>query len=281
VRSDGLVGALDVGGTHVAAGRVHMATARVEPGTRSALAPGAGRDELVGAIVEAAKGVAAGASALGVAVPGPFDYEAGISAITHKLGALHGVDLRRELATGLGLEPRAVVFLNDAAAFLLGEWWAGAARGHARAVGITLGSGLGSAFLADGRIVAGQGELYTLPFRGAPVEQTISRGAILAHYGSDGLDVEQIAAFARGGEVRARRLFEQLGDDLAEFLAPPLHAFEASCLVVGGSIAGAWDLLADRLRSGLGADGLVVRRAAHLEDAALLGAALYATGREL
>jgi glucokinase len=256
-----------------------MATARIERGTRTPLAAGAGRDELVGAIVEAAKDVAAGASALGVAVPGPFDYEAGISAITHKLGALHGVDLRRELATALVLEPRAVAFLNDAAAFLLGEWWAGAARGHVRAVGITLGTGLGSAFLEDGRIVAGQGELYTRPFRGAPVEQAISRGAILGRYGSDGLDVEQIAALARGGEARARRLFEQLADDLAEFLAPPLRAFEASCLVIGGSIAGAWDLLEDPLRAGLERNGLVVRRAAHLEDAALLGAALYATER--
>jgi glucokinase len=278
VRSVGVVGALDVGGTHVTAGRVHMATARVEGGPRSPLAAGARREELVGTIVDAAKAVAAGASALGVAVPGPFDYEAGVSAIEHKLGALHGVDLRRELATALGLEPRAVAFLNDAAAFLLGEWWAGAARGQARAVGITLGSGLGSAFLADGRIVTGQGELYTLAFRGAPVEQTISRGAILARYGSDGLDVEQIAALARSGEVRARRLFELLADDLAEFLTPPLRAFEASCVVVGGSIAGAWDLVADRLRSGLG-EGLVVRRAARLADAALLGAALYAAER--
>ena len=280
MRPDGVVGALDVGGTHVAAGRVRMATASVERGTRTPLAAGAGRDELVGAITEAAQAVTADASALGVAVPGPFDYEAGVSAITHKLGALHGVDLRQELATALGLEPRAVAFLNDAAAFLLGEWWAGAARGHARAVGITLGSGLGSAFLEDGRIVAGQGELYTLPFRGAPVEQAISRDAILARYGSEGLDVEQIAALGRGGDTRARQLFEQLAADLAEFLDPPLRVFDPSCLVIGGSIAGAWDLLEDRLRSGL-RDVLVVQRAAHLEDAALLGAALYATERAL
>ena len=44
-------------------------------------------------------------------------------------------------------------FLNDAAAYLLGEVGAGAARGVPRAVGITLGTGIGSAFAVNGQIV--------------------------------------------------------------------------------------------------------------------------------
>src|SRR5688572_21060975 len=91
-----------------------------------------------------------GAQSLGVAVPGPFDYERGISLVRHKLLELHGVDLRSELAAALGFAPSSIRFLNDAAAFALGEWWVGAARGHRRAVGITLGTGLGSAFLDAG-----------------------------------------------------------------------------------------------------------------------------------
>lgn len=35
---------------------------------------------------------------------------------------------------------------------LQSEWTAGAAQGHHRAVGVTLGTGVGSAFLADGRL---------------------------------------------------------------------------------------------------------------------------------
>jgi glucokinase len=264
-----------------------MATASVERGGRTPLASGAGREEVVGVIVDAAKAVAADLGALGVAVPGPFDYERGVSAITHKLGALYGVDLRRELTAALGVGPDAVVFLNDTAAFLLGEGWAGAARGHARAVGITLGTGLGSAFLADGRIVRSGsdvppgGELYTLAFRGAPVEHAISRAALLARYGSEasaGPDVEEIAALARGGDARARHVFEELATNLAAFLDPVLRRFRPSCLVIGGSIAGAWDLLGEGLRSSLDS-GLMVARAEHLEDAPLLGAALAAAAR--
>ncbi len=91
--------------------------------------------------------------ALGFAAPGPFDYANGVSWITHKLGALYGVDLRSSLSDSSAWLPDAITFVNDADAFLLGEWWAGAATGSRRAVGATLGTGLGSAFLLDGRLV--------------------------------------------------------------------------------------------------------------------------------
>jgi len=223
----------------------------------------------------------------GVAAPGPFDYAAGICRVSHKLPGLHGVNLRRELGAALDLTDRgAISFLNDADAFLLGEWWAGAARAHTRAVGITLGTGLGSAFLEAGRIVRSgarvpaNGELYRLPFRGAPVEETISRGALLARYGANseaGIDVEQIAARGRSGERRARNVFRDLAADLAEFLVPPLDAFAPTCLVLGGSIAHAWDLVAPILEQRLAAfRPLVVTRAARIDDAPLLGAARHA-----
>ena len=212
----GVVGALDIGGTHVSAGRVDVASTAVEPESRTSapLPPGGGRAELLAAISEVARSIAAPAiDALGVAVPGPFDYERGVSEITHKLDGLHGVELRAELSAAAALpDAMAIRFVNDAEAFLLGEWWAGAARGHARAVGITLGTGLGSAFIDDGEIVRTGarvppgGELYTRDFRGAPVEETISRAALLARYGvpaDDGVDVEQIAQRALAGEPAA------------------------------------------------------------------------------
>jgi glucokinase len=279
----GVVGALDIGGTHVTAGRVRLSGATVEPGARVRLAYSGG-EPLLERILDAARSVATPETdRFGVAAPGPFDYAAGVCLVSHKLPGLYGVDLRRELAVALGLAGGSVSFINDAEAFLLGEWWAGAARGHARAVGVTLGAGLGSAFLASGRIVrAGPGvpaggELYRLSFRGAPVEKTISRGALLARYGADpdaGPDVQQIAERARAGERRARLVFEELGADLGAFLRPRLEAFRPTCLVVGGSIAHAWELLRPTLVPALADDRrLVVTRAARIDDAPLLGAA--------
>ena len=282
------VGALDIGGTHVTAGRVDVASALVQDRVRNSLPPGGSRADLLEPILRAAKEVTSPETArFGVAAPGPFDYEAGISKITHKLEGLYGVDLRAELGAALGIGGAAAAFLNDTDAFLLGEWWAGAARGHRRAVGITLGTGLGSAFLAGGRIAhAGAGlpaggDLYTLAFRGVPVEETISRSALLARYDADpetGVDVEQVADRARGGDDHARLAFHEFASDLAEFLAAPLLSFGPSCLVVGGSIARAWDLLEAALHAGLASfEALVVVPAARIDDAALLGAARYAS----
>lgn len=280
----GVVGALDIGGTHVAAGRVRLVSATVEPDARVRLEFGSDT-KLLERILEAARSIAtAETRRFGVAVPGPFDYDRGICLVSHKLHGLYGIDVRHELALAVGLSDPAVSFLNDAEAFLLGEWWAGAARGHERALGITLGTGLGSAFLADGRLVRSgpgvpaDGALYMLSFRGRPAEDTISRGALLNRYGSDGRsDVGQIAERARAGELHARRVFEGMAGDLAEFLAAPLEAFSPTCLVVGGSIARAWDLLEPALSSGLAAHRrLSIARAVSIDDAALIGAARHA-----
>ena len=289
------MGALDIGGSHISAGRVDLTGRSVEAHSRLRVPfpVAATRAELLAAIAHAAASIAQpGLSRLGVAVPGPFDYPGGVSKAAHKLHGLCGVDLRSELCGALRLtDPATVRFLNDAHAFLLGEWWAGPVRGHSRAVGVTLGTGLGSAFIEDGRIVHTDprvppgGALWELRFRGAPVEQTISSGALLARsvtLPADQIDVEDVAERARAGERSARRVFEELGQALGEFLAPWLTAFEPSCLVVGGSIARSWELFEASLRAELEPIESVatVTLAEQLDDAPLLGAAwCVASGR--
>ena len=119
------------------------------------------------------------------------------------------------------------------------------------------------------------GELYRVPFRNAPVEERISRRALLARYEADGVEVVEVARRARAGEQRARDAFDALSTDLADFLGPWLATFVPSCLVVGGSIARSWDLL-ERGLSTLEADLAVLTPAEHIDDAALLGAARHA-----
>jgi glucokinase len=288
-----IVGALELGGTHVTVARVSLDRRAVDGTTlrRAELSADASRNSLLRTIRSAAAGAAsAEAQRWGVATPGPFDYERGISTIrgVAKLDALYGVDLRSELATALRVSPRDIRFLNDAAAFLLGEGWAGAARGHDAVMGITLGSGLGSAFLRDGTLrregpgVPPDARLDLLPFRGAPVEEVISRRGLLAAYrrtGQDAFDVIEIAERARAGENAAIGVFSAFGASLGEFLAPVLERFEPSCLVVGGAIARSWSLFADAFRASCPPAARVssVGVAQHLDEAPLLGAARYAT----
>jgi glucokinase len=86
---------------------------------------------------------------------------------------------------------------------------------------------------------------------------------------------------ARAGDGRARRLFDDAFAGLGSALAPWLTRFGATVLVVGGSIAGSWDLVLPPLLGALRRDepslvGLAVRRAAHTETSALIGAASHA-----
>jgi glucokinase len=256
--------ALELGGSHVAAGRVDLEAGSVAR-RHVALPRHASRDELLERI-RAAAVAAAGAQRLGVAAPGPFDYAAGVSRLRHKLAALYGVDLRSELASALGVAPSAIRFLNDADAFVLGEWLTGAARGADRVLGVTLGTGLGSAFLAEGALVAGV-ELYRSSFRGRPVEETISARGIGGR-----VSVAELASRARGGDDDARAALERAGADLGEFLLPHVQRLHAERVVVGGSIARAWDLFSPALRARVPEAML----AANLDDAALVGAAYHA-----
>ncbi len=250
---------------------------------RIGFAPDASRQELLGAIAQMARPVdGPEVDRWAVATPGPFDYERGVCLIRGlgKLEWLYEVDLRVELGA---MVRAAIGFLNDAHAFALGEWWAGAARGHERILGITLGSGVGSAFLERGRLVDSgpsvppAGELYRASFRGVPVEETVSRRALLARHADAGgdprADVEEIAARARGAEERAREEIGRYASDLAEILAQWVAAFSPTCVVVGGGIALAWDLISPPLEGLLHA---AVRPAGRVDDAALLGAARFA-----
>ncbi|MEV6483958.1 ROK family protein [Streptomyces sp. NPDC051576] len=292
-----VVPVLEVGGTHVTAARVDLTTRGLRSG-RSVHEPldGDGSAEhIVSALVRCAAQVSgASAEPWAVALPGPFDYERGIGRYegVGKFDALRGFDLRAALTASLP-GATAVSFWNDADAFALGEWWAGAARGHRRVVGITLGTGVGSCFLHDGRVlrhgpgVAPEGRVHTLRYAGGPLEETVSRRALRRAYarasGASPPDVREIARLARQGDRAAAGVFAETFGALGRVLGPLLAAFEPTVLVVGGAIAGAWDLVSGPLRAGLTEVAparvrrIVITSAQRPAEAPLLGAAYLAT----
>jgi glucokinase len=286
---------LEVGGTHILASRVDPATWRVRPGSahRLPLDSAAAAGPILATLAAAAGTLhLAPGETLAVAIPGPFDYPAGIGHFhgVGKFDSLAGVDVGGELLARLADPPARVAFINDADAFGLGEWLVGAARGYDRAVAITLGTGIGSVFVAgglvvpDGPAVPPGGEVYRLTIGGRPLEDTVSRRAIIAAYreaaptAGAGADVREIAALARGGDEPASRVFNQAFEQLGGALAPWLARFCAQVLVAGGGIAAAWPLIEPPLRRGLGpvAAGLVIARSADPAAAAAAGAAWHA-----
>jgi len=87
-------------------------------------------------------------SGLSVAMPGPFDYEHGVCYIKGlgKYESLYGMDIKQHLADLLAFSPRQVFFRNDAESTVAGEVLAGAGKEFKKVIGVTLGTGFGSAF---------------------------------------------------------------------------------------------------------------------------------------
>lgn len=144
-----------------------------------------------------------------LAMPGPFDYENGISHMQHKLQSLLNFDLKSALAARFRWQPAQLRFVNDAAAFTLGESGAGAGKDYARVAGLTLGTGVGAAFAINNAIadsspgnpegVPPGGEMWNLPYNGATVEDFVSTRFLRRHYQElTGLEAEvsEVAAIA-------------------------------------------------------------------------------------
>jgi glucokinase len=321
---------LEIGGTHVtsalvlhAAGRWSVVAGSVARRDLDAHAPAG---PLLDTLAAAAASVGTSHTRRwGMALPGPFDYATGIARYEHvgKFDQLQGVDVGAGLAARLGTAVKAITFLNDADAFGIGEVALGAAGRSRRAVCITLGTGVGSSFLADGipvktgPDVPPDGSCYLLEHRGRPLEETVSRRAIRRAYaaaaggsgsagrsgsagstavvehsaGASGAgtedpdagtpDVRDIAEACRAGDAVAAAVLENAFAAVGEAAGPYLARFGAEVMVVGGSMAGSWDIVEPAIRKGLAAAApavktLALRKAERSEEAGLVGAAYWA-----
>ena len=216
-----------------------------------------------------------------LAMPGPFDYEKGISWMEHKMPYLYGVNVSQALAGRFGWEPTQVRFLNDAAAYLLGEVGAGAARGVKRVVCFTLGTGVGSGFAVDGKVVTeGKGvppggEIWNVPYEGGIVEDRISTRALKAAYAErkgQEREVASIAHYATGGETAAVEVFEQFGKNLGVAIKKLLADFAPDVAVLGGGIARSAHLFFGEMQAELEGTGIELRIAELGDNAPLAGA---------
>jgi glucokinase len=278
--------ALDVGGTSVK-------SALVAPGGHVLENPSitpvdsSGESENIlntfAQIIRAHLGESQTSDLLGVALgfPGPFDYAAGICLIegVEKYGAIYGLNMRDALRSRLDLGDLPVLFRNDAEAAVVGEARYGAGRDYRRLIGVTLGTGCGSAFLVDGLPVTSgpgvplNGWLYPVLFRGLRADDVFSRRGLEARLRSANATehtVKNAAVAARAGDEKARHVFEAFGNDLGTFLNSFAATFAAEAVLILGRIAGAMDLFGPSLRQALSVPAMPGERG---PDAALLGAA--------
>ena len=279
--------AFDVGGSHVAAAVCSTADFSLGPVASAPHATVSTSDDFLDLLHSLGMKARIGRErVIGtmLAVPGPFDLQAGVSLMRHKLPYLYGVDLRLGLAERFQFVPAQVRFLNDADAYLLGEIGAGAARSFSRAVGLTLGTGIGSAFAVNGDLVTegpgvpSGGEIWNLPYQGGIVEDFISSRAIVGNYErctGKKREVVDLADTAQS-DPAAQQAFSEFGHHLGAVIRTLLAEFNADVIVLGGGISRSANLFLPTVQAEIG-DSTIELRVSELKDtAALVGCGVAA-----
>lgn len=245
---------VDIGGTKIRAGLVDADHRVLDVGE----APTPARDgpqavlEVVAGLARALGGRASDVAACGVGTAGVVDPAAGtVVASTDAIAGWAGVPIVQRLSDLLGLPVRVD---NDVNAFALGEAAGGAARGRAHVLAVTVGTGVGGAFLLGGRLWRGvhhnAGEIGHLPVPGfgdrrctcgaAGHLESVSAGpAMAARYGwlaGDAADFVEVARRAEAGDGPAVEVVEEGGGVLGQLLAGLVNAIDPEAVIVGGGV---------------------------------------------
>lgn len=286
--------AIDLGGTRIKAARV-VGGAVGEPVVKEHDAC-----DIHGALAVVAEAITHlapdGDDAVGLCVPGLVDDAGRVTALPGKLEGIVGFDLIGWLQERTG--GRAVV-VNDAIAYGLGA--AGTHPG--RTVVVTIGTGVGTAVVEDGRPL-GRGALGggllggQLPLTGdGPTDTSGRHGTIEAWCRADRLLAEVRAAGCDAGDVPAAYDAAAAGDDaalvglatyrswLARAVAALALAYTPETVLIGGGPVRADGLLLE------GVEALVlpllwpgqsvsVRRSEHGDLAALVGLSMLVEGSQ-
>lgn len=195
---------------------------------------------------------------LGASAPGLAARDGrSIAVMPGRLAGLEGMDWTRFLGAAA-----PVPVLNDAHAALLGEGWLGAARGLQNAILLTLGTGVGGAILADGRLLRGAfgkaGHLghLCLDMNAAPdlcgmpgsLELAIGNGTVTARSGGRFATTHALVAAHLAGDAGAAEVWLRSVRALACAIASFANILDPEAVIVGGGIARAGSALFEPLQ---------------------------------
>ncbi|HUU45344.1 MAG TPA: ROK family protein [Acidobacteriota bacterium] len=266
---------IDIGGTWLKYGAIDT-EGRILLSDRAATRGPEGEAGAVERIVDCARRMVAWASeaeftpvSVGIGSPGTVHAQTLlVQPPTPNLTVIIGVDLARLVREATGL-PTAID--NDANCAAWGEYRYGAGRGIDNLICITVGSGIGSGFVVDGRIFSGPtgsgAELghVTIDWQGPPcacgnrgcLENYTSANALLrrANDAADrdrdsrlcalressngALSIADLFRAAREGDAVARAILDQGADLLARGILNAINLFDPEAVVIGGGVADA------------------------------------------
>lgn len=288
--------AVDLGGTLTKVAHAH-ADGTTTPPTRLASVVVGGQvsvDWLGDVLAEAARArPQERCRGYGVVVPGVIDVAAGVVRAAANVG-WYDVPLRERLSSRTGLPG---VVAHDVRSGGVAEWRLGAGRGATNLLFLPLGTGIAGAMVVDGRLLDADGyagEIGHLPVRAGGdrdcrcgqhgcLETVASATGVVRSYlaATDGpvVDARTVADRARAGDAAAGAAFDLAVEGLTEALAAYATLLAPQMVVVGGGLAGSFDLIGPRVEAGV-AERLSFQRSPRLvparlgADAGVIGAGL-------
>lgn len=197
---------------------------------------------------------------IGMAFPGPFDYEQGISLMKglNKYDQIYGMKIPEELRKrNRELEGVKILFRHDVEAFARGVYRFGMEKQQEKVLCLCIGTGAGSAFLEHGEAlkkkteaVPENGWIYNSPFRESILDDYLSvRGLkrLSKEILGEELDGKRLSELCREKVPEALKVYQEFGEILYEGMLPFLNSFGPQALILGGQITKSFPYFGEKL----------------------------------
>lgn len=188
---------------------------------------------------------------IGIGVPGPVDTKNGVMIMATNLPGFEDYPICDKLTAKFGLP----CFIdNDANVAGLAEAILGAGKDYATVYYVTISTGIGGAFIVDGKLVSGgrghAGEIGNIVVKNngykhgglnAGAAEGETSGTAIVRKGQEELGDQVIHAgdvfrLASEGNEVAKNIVEECIDELALTFADIAHTIDPHCFVIGGGV---------------------------------------------
>lgn len=258
---------IDLGGTNIKLIAVSEDGRALHQDSRPTLDPQTSSDcppvwaaEIKSMLASAAEKLESKPAYIGLGAPGLADEQG--RSIAFMPGRLHGLE-GFNWSEFLGTD---VYVTDDAKAALLGEVWQGSARGLKDVIMVTLGTGVGGAIYAGGRLIKGHiGRAGNLGHVSLNTDQTerdvagmpgsfefsIGNYSVKERSGGRFESTKALADAAKSGDTDALKIWDLSVYKVSCALAGLINILDPEAIVIGGGIAKAGDFLFDALDKNL------------------------------
>lgn len=238
---------------------------------------------------------------IGIGVPGPVDTVNGVMIMATNLPGFENYPICSKISDRFNLP----VFIdNDANVAGLAEAILGAGKEYPSTYYVTISTGIGGAFIVDGKLVSGgrghAGEIgniivknngYKFGALNPGAAEGEASGTAIVRKGKELLGVDKVShagdvfRLAADGDLTAKGIIDECISQLATLLANIAHTIDPYCFVIGGGVMKSKEYFYDTLleqfnaKIHVGMRGYIPLLGTKIDDCGAIGAAMLPMSR--